>query len=365
MPVKRLPPNPSLDHLKHQAKDLLKAHSDRDPGAAQRFREFHPRFLNKADADIFTALLKLSDAQLAIARERGFPSWSRLKSHIEMPEPSDQIDLPRHERIKDYVFRRAVDLLDAGDVAGLCDHLKLHPGLARQRVIFEGVNYFRNPTLFEFIAGNPIRHETMPPNIVNVAQAILDAGVEQVALDETLMLVATGTRPRECRLQVPLIDFLCRHGADPSSALQAAVLHEELEAATALIACGGGITLPVAAGLGLIDDFNRLFPSASSEQRHLALTMAADLGHFEIVKLLLDMGEDPDRYNPLGGHSHTTPLHQAAWRGHENIVRLLVEHGARLDTKDLLWNGTPAGWATHGGRKEIEAYLLAQEAKKD
>lgn len=108
MPVKLLPPNPSLDHLKHQAKDLLKAHPGRDPGAAQRLRAFHPRFLNTAGADIFTAAPKLSDAQLAIARESGFLSWSRLKSHIEMPEPSDQIDLPRHERIKDLVFRRAM-----------------------------------------------------------------------------------------------------------------------------------------------------------------------------------------------------------------------------------------------------------------
>jgi hypothetical protein len=364
MPVKRLPPNPSVDHLKHQAKDLLKAHSGRAPAAAQRLREFHPGFLNATDADIFTAALKLSDAQLAIARERGFPRWSRLKSHIEKPDPSNRLDLPRHERIEDPVFRRAVDLLDVGDVVGLRDHLKQHPSVARQRVAFEGVNYFRNPTLFEFIAENPIRHETMPPNIADVAQVILDAGVEQVALDETLMLVATGARPRKCRLQVPLIDLLCRHGADPSPALQAAVLHEELEAATALIACGGHITLPVAAGLGRFDDFNRLFLSATSEERHLALTMAADLGHFEIVKLLLDAGEDPDRYNPTGSHSHATPLHQATWRGYENIVRLFVERGARLDTKDLLWNGTPADWAMYAGRTELVAYLRAHEAKK-
>ena len=48
MPVKRLPSNPNLDHLKYQAKDLLKPHAARDPGAAQRIREFHPRF-RKAD----------------------------------------------------------------------------------------------------------------------------------------------------------------------------------------------------------------------------------------------------------------------------------------------------------------------------
>jgi hypothetical protein len=365
MPVKPLPPNPSLDHLKHQASDLLKAHAAGDPSAIQRLREFHPLFLKASDAQILSASLKRSDALLAIARERGFPSWSRLKSHIEEPAPSNRLDLPHHERIDDPGFRRAVELLDAGDVTGLRNHLKQHPGLARQRVVFVGGNYFRNPALIEFIAENPVRHQTMPPNICEAAQVILDAGVDQSALDETLMLVATGARPRECRLQVPLIDLLCGHGADPGPALQAAVLHKELEAATALIARGGRITLPVAAGLGYIDDFGRLLPAATGDERHLALTMAADLGQFAIVELLLEAGEDPNRYNPLGAHSHTTPLHQAAWRGYENIVHLLVERGARLDIRDLLWDGTPADWAMHGGRSDIEAYLRERAALQE
>jgi ankyrin repeat protein len=91
-----------------------------------------------------------------------------------------------------------------------------------------------------------------------------------------------------------------------------------------------------------------------SQQR---LTLAADFGHVEIVRLLLDAGEDPSRYNPVGGHSHTTPLHQAAGGGHDEVVRLLVERGARLDLKDILWGATPADWARHGGRTEIETYL--------
>jgi len=32
-----------------------------------------------------------------------------------------------------------------------------------------------------------------------------------------------------------------------------------------------------------------------------------------------------------------------------------------LDLKDVLWRGTPADWAHHQGRTEIEAYLRAQE----
>src|SRR5208283_3110567 len=91
--------------------------------------------------------------------------------------------------------------------------------------------------------------------------------------------------------------------------------------------------------------------------------LAADFGHVEIVRLLLDAGEDPNRYNPVGGHSHTTPLHQAAGAGHEEVVRLLVERGARLDMKDILWQATPEGWAIHEGKTAIEAFLRAQATR--
>ncbi len=363
MPVKRLASNPNLDHLKHQAKDLLKGHAGRDPGVMQRLREFHPRFLHATDPEILAASLKLSDGLLAIAREHGFPSWARLKLHIAQPTPANQLDLPHHDRIEDPIFRHAVDLLDGGDVAGLRAYLRQHPKLARQSVTFEGGNYFRNPTLLEFVAGNPVRHKSLPANILEVAKVILDAGVEQAALNETLVLVSTGSVPRECRVQIPMIELLCDRGADPNAALQIAVVLGELESGRALIERDARINLPIAAGLGRVADFVELLPSSTGEERHLALTVAADLGQCEIVNLLLEAGVDPNRYNPVGGHSHTTPLHQAAWRGYENIVRLLVEHGARLDIRDLLWDGTPADWASHGGSKEIEAYLRASGAK--
>ena len=364
MPVRRLPSNPNLDHLKYQAKDLLKERTARTAGVAQRIREFHPRFLRATDAEIFDARLSLSDAQLTIAREYGFPSWARLKRHIEKPTLSDRLDLPHQQRIENATFRRAVELLDTGDAAGLRAHLKQHPSLAQQHVVFEGGNYFREPTLLEFAAENPIRHGTLPANIVELTRIILDAGPSQSAKNETLMLVSTGSVARECRAQVPLINLLCDYGADRDSAVQAAALHGEFEAVNALIARGARIDLPVAAALGRVEDARRLLAGANSGDRHLALSSAANFGYIEIVRLLLDADEDPNRYNPVGGHSHTTPLHQAALGGHEEVVRLLVERGARLDMKDILWRATPADWAEHEGRTEIEAYLRGKMASE-
>jgi hypothetical protein len=361
MPVRPLPLNPNLDHLKYQAKDLLKEHAAQDASAAQRIREFHPRFLGATDAAIFAARLKLSDAQLTIARESGFQNWARLKRHIEAPTRADQLDLPHHERIEDATFRRAVDLLDAGDAAGLRAHLKQHPKLARQRVTFEGGNYFRNPTLLEFVAENPVRHGKLPNNIVEVVTVILDAGVERSALNQTLMLVATGRVPRECGVQLPLIDLLCDHGAEANGALPAAALHNEMEAAHALIRHGARIDLPIAAAFGRAENFRGLLPAAGKGDRHLALALASQFGHVEIVRVLLEAGEDPSRYNPAGAHSHSTPLHQAAGADHEEAVKLLVEWGARLDMKDILWHGTPADWARHEGKTGLEKYLRAEE----
>jgi hypothetical protein len=364
MPVRPLPSSPNLEHLKYQAKDLLKEHAAGDPRAAQRIREFHPRFASATDSEIFSAHLKLSDAQLVIARESGFPSWPRLKRHIEKPTLADQLNLPHHERIEDAIFRRGVELLDAGDEAGLRAHLKQHPNLVHQRVVFEGGNYFRNPTLLEFIAENPVRHDKLPANIVAIARIILDAGSDQSARNEALGLVSTGRVPRECGVQVALIDLLCDYGADPNGAAHATALHGEFEAVNALLKRGARMDLALAAALGRIEDARRSLPSASGKDRHLALSLGADFDQAEIVRLLLDAGEDPDRYNPPGGHSHTTPLHRAAWKGHEEVVRLLLDRGARTDIKDILWHGTPANWAHHAGKTKVEALLRAHDRKR-
>jgi hypothetical protein len=364
MPVKPLPQNPSLAHLKYQAKDLIKEHAARDPRAAQRIREFHRRFGGATDVDIFKAQLSLSDAQLTIAREHGFPSWPRLKRHIEKPTLADRLDLPHHERIEDARVRRAVELLDAGDAAALRAWLKQYPNLVHEHVLFEGGNYFRNPTLLEFVAENPVRPGKLPENIVEVARVIIDAGTEPAALNEALGLVSTGMVPRQCRVQIPLIDLLCAYEADPNGALHGAALGGEFEAVEALLARGAQIDLPIAAALGRADEALRLTLSADSNERHLALTLAAMIGHLEIVRMLLEAGENPDRYNPIGAHSHSTPLHQAALAGHKEVVRLFVESGARLDMKDIMWQGTPADWARHGGKRDVERYLRETEKNK-
>ena len=363
MPTKQLPSHPDLNQLKHQAKDLMKARQAGDPAALQRIREFHPRFSKLRDADIFSAKFLLADAQLTIAREYGYATWPRLKVRITEVQAAGELQRPQHERIEDPAFRHAVDLLDAGDAGGLSAHLRLHPQLVRQRVLFEGGNYFRNPGLLEFVAENPIRHGKLPPNIAEVARAILEAGgkTEKDIINSALGLICSGRVGRECGVQIPLIDLLCDYGANPAGALLPALVHAEFAAVDALLRRGAVLDLPTASATGRIQEVRELLPAAHPEERHAGLALAAQFGHVEIVRLLLDAGEDPSRYNPVGMHSHSTPLHQAALAGHRTVAELLVERGARKNLKDILFQGTPADWARHARHIELAEYLGSDE----
>ncbi|MGA2135849.1 MAG: hypothetical protein ABSH50_26460 [Bryobacteraceae bacterium] len=70
-----LPPNPSLENLKKQAKTLKKAWQHNDPAALARVRAAHP---HPSEAQP-----RLTDCHLILARESGFDSWRQLKAAVE------------------------------------------------------------------------------------------------------------------------------------------------------------------------------------------------------------------------------------------------------------------------------------------
>ena len=71
----------------------------------------------------------------------------------------------------------------------------------------------------------------------------------------------------------------------------------------------------------------RLDPYPSPEEDLSALTIAADHGSAECVKLLLDQGLDPNRPGP----NRNLPIEGAAMDGYLDVVQLLVEHGANVN----------------------------------
>jgi ankyrin repeat protein len=86
--MKRLPERSNLDHLKKQAKDLIRLYRDRDADAIGRFREVLPAAAGKSDGEIAALDFSLHDAQSCLAREYGFASWAELKSYVEVQSAS-------------------------------------------------------------------------------------------------------------------------------------------------------------------------------------------------------------------------------------------------------------------------------------
>lgn len=361
MPTKRLPNSADIKHLKNQAKDLLRQLRNRKLSAFQRIREFHPRFSGLSDAVITQHLFSLSDAQLSIAREYGYANWPRLKAVIAERDGC-HVDLIHNDRITDPLFLQALDFLDEGNDRALAKHLTAHPKLVHQQVIFEGDNYFTNPTLIEFVAENPIRQGQIPANIVGVARVILEAGASgnQEALNSAVMLVASGRLAREFDAQEPLIGLLCDYGADPAAGLSAAVGEGEFAAARLLIARGAPLDLPVAAALDMRGEVANQLGNTTKEQLQLGLSLSALHGRRAIVEILLHAGADPNLFNPPGGHSHCTPLHSAAFAGHLETVKALTKSGARCDIGDIHRGATAVAWAEHAGHDEIARYLTAK-----
>ena len=88
-----LPPSPSIEHLKNEAKSLLKAHRRRDVGACQTLRAT-PALAGATDEEILATPLALHDAQHAVAAAYGFKNWAALKAELESQR--DQ-QLTRHQ----------------------------------------------------------------------------------------------------------------------------------------------------------------------------------------------------------------------------------------------------------------------------
>ena len=299
------------------------------------------------------------DAELFLAGLHGFESWPAFAGHIDaLDEASSPISQ----------FESAADAIVTGNQATVGRLIAQSPGLVRARS-----SRTHHATLLHYVAANGhegFRQRT-PSNAVEIARFLLEAGSEVDALADmyghpctTMQMLVSSAHPHEAGVQVPLVDTLLDFGAaingvdDNGSPLMTALRFQYPKAAEALARRGARVdNIISAAALGRVDLVDRFVDSDGTlrpevpladgpwprlprdRQVHLgyALTWACTFGHRDVVELLLRKGVDAS-----GQDDDATALHFAAAYGRLDLVHLLREHGASLETLNS-YGGTVLG----------------------
>jgi peptide-methionine (S)-S-oxide reductase len=274
----------------------------------------------------------------------------------------------------DALFREAVSAIDAGGVATVERLTREHPRLVRDRLKAPGAwlrdkvggavdGFFKQPYLLWFVAEDPVRNDTLPKNIADIARTIIAAAKRervdtlQQQLDYALRLVGWSWVAHRCGVQLELIDVLVDAGASPNGVPDNALVNRHFAAAERLVERGAELTLATALCLGYWDDAARLAQATSTRDKQFALTLTALTGQAEALVRLIRMGSVDINAVSRDLYSHASPLHHAVCSGSLDAVKVLVQAGAKLTAKDSVHRATPLGWAEYyeGEQKDADA----------
>jgi ankyrin repeat protein len=423
-PTRRLPPQPSLEQLRKQAKDLLKSAKGRVSRAA-----------TGGDADP-AAAFTLHDAQRELARSYGFDSWARLKAFVDganIARLAHAVNTGDVSQAR--ALLRARSELAAMDMAGDDEHQALHYAVLRRdpamvRLLMaagadarKGIFPHRDATTAFVLARDRgyadiaaiIEEEeqhrraqmSCPNATVSPAQERITRAIREGRNEEAIHLLET-----DQSLGVSLIGACDREGATPLHAA-AAALNQQMAAwllsrranprkqdlhgltpldraalavdprdgaaaefpalAQILIAHGADVTIRAAVALAAAPRIRELVSSDPGVLRDIhwqsggLLTLAVKHGRLAIVALLLDLGADVDERTILHELEEPTPswgspLWYASLAGRRDIAELLLDRGA-----DPNANVYASGWAIdhayRRGDQQMKQLLLARGAQ--
>ena len=352
MPSRELPARPNLEQLKKQAKSLLDAAKGGDAAALRRFALL-PSLSGKSLDEIGASNLALHDAQSAIAREHGFPSWNALREEVEsrtltFDAAVDEFIrcatggatgraerlLALHPRLASATLQTALVL---GDAAAVGERLRNHPELVRQ----PGGAQNWEPLLY---VCHTSMHDNAPGRLnglVAIARQLCALGADPNAeyrwnwhpeLPRTVLWGAV------CAVRhLPLAEALLEGGANPTD----------------------GVTAHIAGGGGDVDALELLhrhglnvngIPGGVPPLLYMMLWADNPAGPY----WLIDHGADVNR---VWGDAGEAALHAAARRWDVPMIERLVAHGAHVSRRRAD-GATPHTLAQLHGNPEIAAWLL-------
>jgi Ankyrin repeats (many copies) len=398
-----LPDNPSLEHLRGEARALQRRVSAAAHDAVDDVRRHHPR----PDAALGRARFALHDAQLVLARGYGFSGWPALVRYVELaaglsvdPARIDEDALAAPDRfcalaVLRYAgddapprWARAAQILatDPGLVdahvwaaAAAADPDALARHLTDRGVVNSGGGPFGWVPLLYLCYSRVDVHRSRD-QILTAATLLLDAGADPDAGYlwrgmSTPFTALTGVfgegeqgprrQPRHAHA-AELATLLLRRGAHPvdQQSLYNRMFRSDDSHLELLFAHGLADAAP--------SPWERRLGEAMETREQMwrrQVDWAADHGFADRLDLLARNGVDtsgvqlvtsgfPVNVNVIDENG-ATPLHHAAWSGDLELIGRLLDAGADPSVTDTRFGTTPQGWAEHAYQAEAADLLRA------